>query len=347
MLLVVALASACVSAHGERPNDITADASETTRADATAPDAARPAVHDADADGSQQPLVDGGTHAAEPMTFTLENAGAQPLVIGSSCGGSWLRIKRAGRAVEIDRSCRCSCREMESSQGCLSCPAVCTSTEKQLAPGGSERVEWDGIQLDDANGKGCYVEGAFAIGTELVAEACWNVDAQTGSGTCMSQTFAYGVDRDVVLRAKPVASAPSAVALKLENRTGATIEVRERCGGLWSWFDIKAPGVVTSTAAFCPCRCDERYGNLGCATCGGCADDVVHSVAPGASLGATWDGTLVYSYPSGCAQRWAVPIGSPLTIDFCWRVAGADAGTEKCTHHTIVHGVATVTLLAQ
>ena len=325
LLLVVGLTSACVEQHEAGADRAPLDAGAGTRGDASALDATGP----------------------QSLTFVLENGGMQPVVLGTSCGGAWLRIERAGRTVEIDRSCRCSCRDRDSSEGCHSCPAVCTSTEKQLAPGASERVAWDGVQLVPSPEKGCYEEVAFAVGTELRAEACWNVDAVTGRGTCTSQTFVYGHEREVVLRALPIASAPVAVVLTLENRTGATIELTERCGGLWSWFDVGAPGVTTSTAAFCACTCDEQYGQLACPICGGCADDVVRSVAPGASHSAAWDGTLVYSYPSGCSKRLTAPAGSPLTIDFCWRAANGGAAPEKCAQKTLVHGAGAISLIAE
>jgi hypothetical protein len=346
-ILVVCLTGACVNSHGERADRAQADASGMTPTDPKLADATAPIVHDGGADRQQPFHSDSGTSPAQPTTFVLENAGAQPVVLGSNCGGSWLRIERAGREIEFDRACRCSCRDKESTQGCASCPAVCTSTQKQLAPGLNERLAWDGIQLDSSQGQGCYVEAAFPSGTELTATACWNLDAQTGKGTCISKRFVYGVDREVVLSAEPVAAEPSSIAFTLENRTGAAIDLTDYCGGVSTWFNIGAPGVKTSTGSFCPCTCVDQYRQSSCPTCGGCVEDVVHSVAPGATHTSVWNGRLVYTYPSGCAGHYAAPVGSPLTVEFCWRLSGSDAGTATCRQSEIVHGVEAVTLIAQ
>jgi hypothetical protein len=274
---------------------------------------------------------DGGAPAASPTKFVLENHGVAPLVVGNMCGGTWLGLSQGEQSLLVDRSCSCPC----SMPDICGCPAICRITEALLVPGGSLEAGWDGVAAAPASGAGCYNASVPALGSKLTAEACWNIDDQSGARNCVSQKFMYGAET-VTLRAIPAALTPTRTTIELDNQTGGEIAiVVNRCGAQ-GWYNISRGAEPLSVSTFCPCTCDEDYGVAGCPTCGACAPDTIQTLADGETKSAAWDGKFWYSYPSSCQLRYDFPASLTAEIKVCWTPKGE--AVQRCAAASFAHG---------
>jgi hypothetical protein len=275
--------------------------------------------------GPSDSSVPDGTAAdastAVPTTITLENAGSAPFVVGGLCGGSFLTLEHAGQPLAFDRGCACAC---DAPDAC-GCPPACLNTQELIVPGDSAVVEWDGFyaRFDDP---GCYELAFPPPGDTVVARACWNPTPDGESLHCQDQSFAYGADRAVTIRAEHHSAARTPQRVVLENQTGGPIEiVTDQCG-VQDWFglgpELEARGNTLSV--FCGCACDAEFENAGCPTCGGCAETVFETLQPGATHAFEWDGMFFHAYASGCAARFAMPAGFSVEAEVCFQRAGAE-----------------------
>jgi hypothetical protein len=278
--------------------------------------------------------LDGGGNVASPTTFVLENQGVAPILVGNQCGGLWLSLSRGDESLLVDRSCECDCRMPDF----CGCPAICRITEQLLVPGQRTEEGWDGVAAAIAPGKSCYTASVPPTGKTLGAEACWNVDDQSGARNCVSETFLYGIDTEVTLAAKPAAIDPVTTAIELKNETGGPIEiVVNRCGSQ-GWFNIARGAEPLSTSTFCPCACDDEFELSECPACGACAPDVIQTLEPGETQALTWDGKFWYTYPSSCQRRYDMPPIVMVEAKACWSAQGESA--QRCATANFTHGQA-------
>jgi hypothetical protein len=298
--------------------------------DGSAPDGSAP---DGSAPDSSAP--DGGPGQPVPTTFTLENNGSAPLVIGNQCGGSFLSLQHEGEPVFYDRSCSCACDEPDAC-GCLT---ICLYTQELVMPGKGASIEWDGLHASYEEGAGCYELASFPRGEALSAQGCWDESPDGEVFACESVDFAYGLDREVVIPAEHHSAARLPVRIVLENQTGAPIQIMAEQCGVQGWFELDLPvdeGESAAFDSFCPCPCDAAFQPSGCPSCGGCTEPVVMTLQPGGTHAIDWDGMFWYGYASGCSQLYPMPAGYLMNAQACFTREGATERT--CQPVTIVMG---------
>jgi hypothetical protein len=175
--------------------------------------------------------------------------------------------------------------------------------------------------LDYAN-PNCYVERVPATDSELTVKGCWNVvQGVVDPDQCTEKPFKYGQETTVTLSARGPAAQPQKTTLELRNETSESIEiVKDHCG-IPQWFDLDMGENIT-TQVFCSGGCDEQYKPKPDPACGGCADDVIQTLAPGQAASVVWDARFFYQYPSGCQAGYVMPSGTQARAKLCWRKPG-------------------------
>jgi hypothetical protein len=311
---------ACVAVACSRTQAVPTDAGVSKDAGAGKKDAS--AGKDAGT-GKDAAVTDGGTLEPVATTISLSNVGSVPIVIGDQCGGSFLHLSHDGQDLPYDRSCACSC----ATPGVCGCPPVCRVTEELLVPGQKIAVQWDGlfIRYDDPS---CYELAGLHKDDAVTAQACWHQGPPNTPPICATTDFAYDTQRDVVVEVQAISAARTEAKIVLENRTGGPLRiVTDRCGSQ-QWFNLALPSGDASLATFCPCSCDAKFGRDVCPSCGGCAEDVLETVANGSTHSITWDGLFWHTYPSGCSAKYPMPGGYTVHAEVCF--VKANASTPTC-----------------
>lgn len=299
-------------------------------ADAQAPDAQAADAQAADAQAHDAQAADAGFGgAARPVDFVFRNAGEDPVVLGSICGGSWLGLSVRDEPLRIDSYCSCSCADFDRSQGsCAGCPAICLWTQELVVPGGQSVQPWDGVALDFATRPECYTREAPALGTKIDVQGCYDQSASNGESTCTSTSFTYDDVTEVAVVAQPPIKTAVPTQITIENQTGGAIEIIvDRCGNE-SWFQLDDADPAITAHSFCACGCDEAFNPAACPSCGACAEDVVKTLPQGGAHTLTWDGQFWYAYPSGCSARYRMPREYQVRAKACYTKAGES--TETC-----------------
>jgi|GEM_PF-4254122 len=134
------------------------------------------------------------------------------------------------------------------------------------------------------------------------------------------------------------------VSFTLVNATGEPIQIiKEQCAQQ-GWFKLDM-GEHSSVTAFCPCVCSADKLAASCPACGGCAPDVVETIAPNERATVEWDGQFYYTYPSRCTARYTYPPGLSLRGKLCWRKVGET--DERCTAVGWMHDDTSVSATAE
>jgi hypothetical protein len=260
-----------------------------------------------------------------PTTIALENTGTEPLIVGSQCGGTFLTLSHEGEELAFDRSCSCPCDDHDA----CGCPAFCPNTQELVVPGERASREWDGLfaHFDDP---ACYELRSLARGDTVTAAGCWTGGAEGAARSCETVDFAYGDEREVTIPAEHHTAARTPMLVVLDNQTGGPIQiVTDECGSQ-AWVELSLPNDRgASLSEFCPCSCnaDFELEPVGCPVCGGCAEPVAETVPAGGTHVFEWDGMFWNRYPSGCANRYAMPAGYGVSAEVCFTRRGETART--------------------